>query len=144
MSKRRQTSQPKQQRTLLYIALGVVVVLIAGVALFMSRGTASATLHISPTEYQSQFISSNTPHFLLDVRTPDEFATGHIHGAANIAVETLENHLSEVPRDEPVVVYCHSGNRSAQAARILAQAGYTNVYDLGGINTWEAQGFPVE
>ena len=98
MSKRRQTRQ-SSQRTFLYVALGIGLVLIAGVVMFASRGTASAAPHISPVEYQSQFIASNTPHFLLDVRTPDEFATGHIHGAANIAVETLENHLSDVPRD---------------------------------------------
>jgi rhodanese-related sulfurtransferase len=81
---------------------------------------------------------------LLDVRTPEEFNSGHIAGAVNIAVEQLSERLSEVPQDKPVVLYCRSGNRSGQAAQILERAGYTQIYDLGGIITWQQQGFPVE
>lgn len=91
--------------------------------------------------YLAQF--ENTPHFLLDVRTPAEFAGGHIEGAANIAVETLQSRLSEIPRDQPVVLYCRSGNRSAQAAQILRDAGFTGIYDMGGIIAWEQAGLPV-
>ncbi len=145
MSKHSKPSQHKQPTSRnKYIAAGVALVVIIAAVLFASRGTTSAAQHISPADYQSQFASSTAPYMLIDVRTPDEFATGHIHGAVNISVDTLQNHLNEVPHDIPVVVYCHSGNRSGQAAQILTQAGYTNLYDLGGINTWEAQGFPIE
>lgn len=99
---------------------------------------------ISPAAYQAQFITASVPHLLLDVRTPEEFATGHIQGAVNISVESLAGRLSEIPTGQPVVVYCRSGNRSAQASQILAQAGYTGIYDLGGLIDWTAQGFPVE
>lgn len=98
---------------------------------------------ISPADYQSKF-GAGSEHLLLDVRTPEEFATGHIHGAVNIPVQSLPDRLNEVPRDEPIVVYCHSGNRSGQAALFLDQSGYTQIYDLGGINTWEKQGYPIE
>ncbi|MEO8612039.1 MAG: rhodanese-like domain-containing protein [Chloroflexota bacterium] len=142
MSKRKQSHQ--SNRKYVYIVAGIGLVLIAAFALLASRPTTSATQHISPAEYQTQFAQVNAPHLLLDVRTPDEFASGHIHDAVNISVDTLESRLSQVPRNIPVVVYCHSGNRSAQAAQILTQAGYTTIYDLGGINNWESQGFPVE
>ena len=56
----------------------------------------------------------------------------------------IRDRLSEVPQDKPVVLYCRSGNRSGQAAQILEQAGYTQIYDLGGIVAWAEQGYPVE
>lgn len=96
---------------------------------------------IGPAEYMAQF--ADTPHFLLDVRTPEEFASGHLEGAANINVQELQSRLSEIPRDQPVVLYCRSGNRSAQAAQMLQAAGFTGVYDLGGIIAWEQAGLPV-
>ena len=98
---------------------------------------------ISPAEYQSQ-LGVGADHILLDVRTPEEFASGHIPGAINIAVDQLPQRLSEVPQDRPVVVYCRSGSRSGQAAQILDRAGYAQIYDLGGIVTWAQQGFPVQ
>jgi rhodanese-related sulfurtransferase len=77
------------------------------------------------------------------VRTPAEFASGHIAGARNIAVQVLPQRLSEIPKDKPVVIYCRSGNRSKQAMRYLSQAGYNDLYDLGGIMAWQAQGLPT-
>ena len=138
----------KLNRNLLVILAAVVLVVMAGGALLLNSPSAPAATNadgglISPQGYQEQFISQPTTHFLLDVRTPEEFASGHLDGAANISVQTLAQRLADVPRDQPIVVYCRSGNRSAQAAQILAQAGYTNVYDLGGIITWEAAGYPV-
>ncbi len=123
----------------------VVIVAIAGLLLLQSQNaTSGAVQAISPTEYQSQFGNTDKAYMLLDVRTPDEFNSGHIAGAVNISVETLQNRLSEVPRDQPIVVYCHSGNRSTQAAQMLADAGYTDIRNLGGINAWEDQGLPIE
>lgn len=98
---------------------------------------------ITPETYTTAFLDADRDHFLLDVRRPDEFAGGHIAGATNISVETLANNLSRVPRDTPIVLYCRSGNRSAQAADILAEAGYTEVYDMGGIIEWQRLSLPV-
>ena len=98
---------------------------------------------IGPGEYKQQF-SQGDEHVLIDVRTPEEFADGHIPGAINISVQTLPDRLDEVPKDVPLVVYCRSGNRSATAADILVNNGYQPVYDLGGIQDWVAQGFEVE
>lgn len=125
----------------------LVVVAIAAVAVFALNNNTMGTdaiQHIAPAEYQNQFVEVDQAHLLIDVRTPQEFADGHIPGAINIPVESLAGRLNEVTDAQPVVVYCRSGNRSAQAAQILAQAGYSTVYDLGGISAWTAQGFAIE
>ena len=104
---------------------------------------AATVQAISPAAYQQQFAETGALHLLIDVRTPEEFASGHIEGAVNIPVDALAGRLSEVPTGQPVVVYCRTGNRSATASKILADAGYTSIYDLGGLQGWISQGFPV-
>lgn len=69
--------------------------------------------------------------YLVDVRTPQEFAKGHIPGAVNIPVDELRNRMADVPQDRPVVTYCQVGQRGYLATRILLQAGF-EVSNLGG------------
>jgi phage shock protein E len=74
---------------------------------------------------------------LVDVRTPEEFADGHIAGAVNIPVQDLDRRMGELgPKEKNLVVYCRSGNRSARAAQMLESAGYAAVQDLGAISRW--------
>jgi rhodanese-related sulfurtransferase len=73
---------------------------------------------------------------LLDVRSPEEYSAGHIDGAVNIPVGELSQRLGELPRDRGVVVYCQSGMRSARAASVLREAGFSNVHNLGGMSRW--------
>ena len=75
---------------------------------------------------------------ILDVRTEEEYQEGHVPGAIVIPNETISSGpLEELPDlDQAILVYCRSGNRSAQAAKKLAEAGYTQVYDFGGIIDW--------
>lgn len=105
--------------------------------------TASSQL-ISPDNYVSQFIEDGAEHILIDVRTPQEFAEGHIAGSVNIPFDQISFRLDEIPTDMPVVVYCRSGNRSAIAARTLVENDYSQVYDMGGILSWTNAGYPVE
>jgi phage shock protein E len=100
--------------------------------------------NITAAEYLERFTERGAPHMLLDVRLPDEFASGHIAGSVNIPVQVLAQRLQELPRDRPIVIYCRSGNRSAQAARMLAEVGFTDLYDLGGIIDWRAAGYPIQ
>lgn len=80
----------------------------------------------------------------LDVRTPDEFALGAIPGFRNLPLDSLREHLDELPRDRPVVVTCAVGLRGYLAARILVQRGFKEVYNLsGGYRTWHAATEPV-
>ncbi len=76
---------------------------------------------------------------LLDVRSAEEFASGHIDGAVNVPVQVLPEKLSTLPatKDQDIVVYCRSGARSAKAARLLKDAGFTKVQDLGGMSNWK-------
>ena len=74
---------------------------------------------------------------LVDVRTPAEFASGHLPGAINIPVQELADRLGELqPKDTPVVLYCRSGRRSSSAARTLKSAGFAVVHDLGSMGRW--------
>ena len=75
---------------------------------------------------------------ILDVRTLEEYDEKHIPGAVVIPNETIKKEtLKELPDlEQEILVYCRSGNRSRQAAEKLIEAGYTNVYDFGGINEW--------
>lgn len=74
---------------------------------------------------------------LLDVRTPEEFVCGHIPGALNVPVDQVAARISDLgPKDRPVVIYCRSGVRSATAARILREAGFGTLLDLGAMTAW--------
>mgnify|MGYP003504229515 CR=1 FL=1 len=77
-------------------------------------------------------------YIILDVRTPEEFAERHIPGAINIPNETISTEeIPELPnKDQLIMVYCRSGNRSKQASEKLATLGYTNIVEFGGINDW--------
>ena len=95
-------------------------------------------------QHWNQGASSAVPFVFIDVRTPEEYAEGHIEGATLIPVQELETRINEVPKDKQVYVYCRSGKRSAHAAGVLAKAGYTNIENvLGGINAWVDAGHPV-
>ena len=80
-------------------------------------------------------------HVIVDVRREDEFASGHIPGAILIPNESIGTEKpAELPDpDQIILVYCRSGNRSAQASQKLADIGYTNVFDFGGIMTWTGE-----
>jgi len=88
----------------------------------------------------------NSKSFILDVRTTGEFNGAHIENAEHINVQVLSRNLKPIMKhkDEPVLVYCASGNRSTVAARILMNAGFTKVYNLRyGIGDWYRRGFPI-
>jgi rhodanese-related sulfurtransferase len=84
---------------------------------------------------------------ILDIRTPEEFAAGHIAGAINIDyyASDFESRLGELDLEVPYVMYCNSGNRSSNALPLMDSIGFTEVYELdGGIQAWFSAGNPVE
>jgi rhodanese-related sulfurtransferase len=90
---------------------------------------------ITVVDFQKRF------YLLVDVRTPEEFTSGHLFGAVNIPLSEFQNNLSmwtpRLPRDVPIILQCKAGSRSAQATRILLNAGFSNVLNLdGGITDW--------
>ncbi|HEY4618880.1 MAG TPA: rhodanese-like domain-containing protein [Flavobacterium sp.] len=72
--------------------------------------------------------------FLVDVRTPEEFAEGHVKGSTNIPLDQVVNQLAKFKDKEHIIVFCRSGNRSGQAKMILEQNGFKNVTNGG---TWQ-------
>ncbi len=83
--------------------------------------------------------------FVIDVRSKKEWLSGHLACSHNIPLTELQERLAEVPRDRSVVVHCEGGYRSAIAASLLGDAGWTNVVDLvGGIKAWIASSLPTE
>ena len=93
---------------------------------------------ISQTEAK-ELIDNESDVIILDVRTEEEFEEVHIAGAICIPNETIdENVIEELPdKDQLILVYCRSGNRSKQASQKLVGLGYTNIKEFGGINTWK-------
>ncbi len=80
---------------------------------------------------------------LVDVRTPEEYAEGHIKHAKNINVfdDNFIALMSELDKEKPVYVYCRKGGRSAKASAKLQEAGFTKIYDLdGGFSEWKSEG----
>lgn len=83
-------------------------------------------------------MSASDDYILLDVRTPEEYAEAHIAGAVLLTDSNIEAQAAEVlpDKDKVIYVYCRSGRRSAASSALLAEMGYTNVYDMGGIIDW--------
>ena len=86
-------------------------------------------------------MASESDYLILDVRTQEEYEQGHIPGAVCVPNESIgSGELSALPRkDQLILVYCRSGNRSKQAAQKLADAGYTNIVEFGGILSWTGE-----
>ena len=92
-------------------------------------------------EKAKEMMAVNDGHVVVDVRRADEYASGHIPGAILIPNESITTEKPEqLPdKDQIILIYCRSGNRSKQAAQKLADMGYTNIYEFGGINTWTGE-----
>lgn len=80
-------------------------------------------------------------YIILDVRRPDEYATGHIPNAINVPNENIgTDEISQLPnKDQLIMVYCRSGRRSKEAAEKLVKLGYTNIVEFGGILDWKGE-----
>lgn len=92
-------------------------------------------------EEAANMMQSETDYIILDVRTAQEYASGHIPGAVNIPNETIASEaIQQLPdKEQLILVYCRSGNRSKQASEKLVNLGYTNIVEFGGINDWSGE-----
>ena len=86
-------------------------------------------------------MEEETEYIILDVRTAEEYSEKHIPGAINIANESIGTEdIPELPdKDQLILVYCRSGNRSKQASEKLVKLSYTNIVEFGGINDWTGE-----
>ena len=116
-------------------------VVIAVSALALSACGSSSFTTQSADEFAKTI--SDTSVVVLDVRTPAEFASGHIAQAMNIDVEggAFEQQIASLDKSKTYAIYCHSGRRSANAAKIMSKAGFTSLYNLdGGVTAWANAG----
>jgi len=116
------------------------------VAIEEPKGTLEKTAELIEADKLNDLMAADTELQLIDVRSPEEFAEGHLKGAVNININdaSFNDEIQKLLRDEPVFLYCRSGGRSARAGKIVAALGY-RAYDLDkGIQGWEGQNFPVE
>ena len=107
--------------------------------------TQPTSVKITPLEGAAFVQEMGESLTIVDVRTPEEFAAGHIEGAININLEggTFSAEIASLDPSAAYMVYCQSGRRSALAAETMVAAGFTEVHDLGGIADWQAAGLPV-
>ena len=121
-----------------YIIILVSIIMIIG--LTGCEEQSMSYTQISMEEARS-LMEEETDYIILDVRTAEEFAQKHIPGAINIPNETIgSEELAELPdKNQLILVYCRSGNRSKQASEKLAELGYTKIYEFGGINDWTGE-----
>lgn len=122
----------------------------ASLALATLAGTTGCTDDPAGTtsagDGQTEQVAVDSSTTIIDVRTPAEFAEGHLEGAINIDLGDpgFASRIAALDPAGSYVVYCHSGNRSAQAATAMADLGFTDVADAGGIDTAAATtGLPV-
>lgn len=121
-----------------------------GAGLGLPDGGNSGYANVTPEEAYALIQShQGNPNFIiLDVRSAEEFAAGHIENALSLCVlcsdPAFRAGIVDYDRSSPILVYCRTGRRSATASSILVQEGFTNVYNMtGGITAWQAAGLPV-
>lgn len=125
--------------------IGAIIVVGLAALLIFGNGNSNDTAETSTPTFASiqNDVSTNNGQ-LVDVRTTEEYAEGHIDSAVNLSLQAMQaGTLPSTTKDAPLYVYCRSGNRSAQATTLLKQAGYTNVTDLGAITAVEKLGGAV-
>ena len=138
--------------------LFIIVAALLGAPLLVTgceSGTANITTdspqvikNISPSGAYDliQETEGNDDFVIVDVRTPGEYAGGHIAGSLNIDVNSgsFEEAVNTLDNDKTYLVYCRSGARSANASGIMAELGFTDIYNMnGGINDWISAGYPA-
>ena len=116
----------------------LVIQIVAAVLLLSSCGASYEQIS---QEEAMQMMQEQSDYLIVDVRRPDEFAEGHIKDAINVPNEDITDGMPELlpDKDQLLLIYCRSGNRSKEASRKLVDIGYTKVYEFGGINTWEGE-----
>ena len=120
------------------IPMILTLLLLAGCAAAPSDKAAYRQITM---ENAAAMMEEEADYIILDVRTTEEYASGHIPNAINIPNEVIgSEEIPELPdKDQLILVYCRSGNRSKQASKKLANLGYTNVVEFGGIMDWTGE-----
>ena len=121
-----------------------LIALIGSILLLAGCSSTSSAIDLSVTEFSSKVAEAGV--ITLDVRTPGEYAEGHLEGAQLIDFQSgnFENEISSLDKNATYAVYCRSGNRSGQAVKVMLDAGFTKVFNMnGGVIDWANAGLPL-
>ena len=113
----------------------------------LAHACAETTAQVVPITPDALLASPPAGALILDVRTADEYAAGHVPGAVNVPYDQVAARLTELGDDptRPVVVYCESGRRAGRAESVILEAGFTDVRHLeGDMQAWRASGRVTE
>ena len=135
---------PRHFRTLVLIAIGVMIALVGcdSASTDTAAPTSAPAVRAVSAADAVQMLESRT---VIDVRTPAEYDAGHVDGALLIDVQAadFEERIAELDPGAPYLVYCRSGRRSAIAAEAMADAGFTDIVDAGGFDALAQAGAPT-
>ena len=133
------TFRHKTKKWYYTITVPVLLIIQIAAAVLLLNSCGGASYNKISQDEAMQMMQEQTDYLIVDVRRPDEFAEGHIAGAINVPNEEITDEMPELlpDKEQILLIYCRSGNRSKEASQKLAEIGYTKVYEFGGINTWE-------
>jgi len=123
------------------MATKCVLILAFGMTALTGCAAAEAEFGFMSGREAYELVVNGTDAIILDVRSTEEFSSGHIEGAISLPLHEIENEAENVLLDQDVLilVVCQSGNRSQVASQQLADLGFTNVYDIGGVVSWPGE-----
>lgn len=124
----------------------VLFVLVAAMFVLIGCGNSESTDgYTQISSAQAKEMMENYEVTIVDVREQSEYDAGHIENAILLPLGQIETQADTVllDKDATILVYCRSGNRSREGAKKLVSLGYTNVYEMGGIQNWQNQGYKV-
>ena len=116
-----------------------ILTVVLGLSLFGC--SSKANYHQIDGQSALDMMNNETDYIIIDVRTESEYQQGHIKNAINIPNESIDESVSEIltDKDQLLLVYCRSGNRSKKASEKLAKLGYSNIYEFGGISDFPGE-----
>jgi len=135
-----------RMRTSRAVVLATVMVLSLGAIAPLAAGTRVTEVTVNQARELIQQRARDAQFVILDVRTPEEFAEGHLSGAVNVnlVAPDFERRLGALDRAKTYLVYCRTGNRSVKAIQSMARLGFRSVYHMfEGIAGWQKKGFPL-
>jgi rhodanese-related sulfurtransferase len=139
----RRTCSPLRRYGSCRVALVLLIVILATAA-FTEEADPAEAPGISPAELHERRESGTAP-VVIDVRTAEEYASGHVPGAVNIPFDQVAQRIAELDAPRGVALYCMVGPRARKGESALLAAGYESVLHLeGGLAAWQAAGLPVE
>ncbi len=130
----------------LVLTLVVIIAVSALIIYYTQIHLPSTTISFGDVtvEEAKSLVESNVSLIIVDVRTREEYESGHIEGAILIPVSELEGRIIELSKEEELLIYCRTGNRSSNSVNILKANGYTKIFHMNdGIIAWIQAGYPT-